>query len=135
MSEEAKADGETSKVSPECPTELVDIASLGISAGDPLGDSGAGWHIVGKDTIKKLVEDFQYTVSYFDGIPVSLITGNGIKSQVKRRAKIFIPQVNMDLEFLVLDSCPLAISLGRLLRDNSWDLFLSLIHISEPTRP
>ena len=78
--------------------------------------------MVGQDTVDQLVSDHGYSVEYSEGPPISLVTANGVAQKVTKRATIWIPQLIMEILFVLLPKCPMAISLGRLLKDNMWDM-------------
>ena len=92
-------------------------ASLGLESGDPVGDSGAAFHMIGLESLSPDERDTIYS-----GKPVSLCTANGLVSE-HRRVDLFVQQLDITLTFLVLDKTPKAISLGRLLADQEWNLW------------
>ena len=83
-------------------------AVLGLSTGDPLGDSGTAFHIVGEDTIEsKRIKDLEFKTL---DEPINIVTANG-KTPVYKTTEIWIDQLQLFLEFLVVPKCPLAIGL------------------------
>ena len=95
----------------------TDAACIGLSSGDPAGDSGAGHHLWGLAKVPK-----EFLKEVYEGTLVLLSTANGIL-RITKRIDWYLPQLELKLTFLLLPDSPMAISLGRLLADQDWNMF------------
>ena len=93
------------------------MGAIAIGPETPLGDTGSANHLIGRNILKQIGSDSRI----YHGEMRNLITGKG-NTQSNLYTKLWIPQINQLLEFLVLEHCPLVISQGRLLQDNKWTM-------------